>query len=84
MPKKASDLESNVKAKLGKRIAQLRERVKQGNGRKLSQETLSEMSGYSSEFIGMVERGINAPSVEGCERIAKALQVELYELFIFD
>ena len=84
MPKRPSDPESNIKSKLGRRIAQLRERIKQPNGRKLSQESLSEMTGYSPEFIGMVERGINAPSVEGCERIAIALKVDLYELFVFE
>jgi transcriptional regulator with XRE-family HTH domain len=51
--------------------------------KKLTQEKLAEKSGYSVEFISLVERGINAPSVEGCQRIAKALHVSLKELFNF-
>jgi transcriptional regulator with XRE-family HTH domain len=62
---------------LGRQIATLR------RNKKLTQEKLAEKSGYSVEFISLVERGINAPSVEGCERIAKALQVSLKDLFDF-
>ena len=32
---------------------------------------------------GLVERGINAPSVSGLERIAKAMKVSLKEFFDF-
>jgi transcriptional regulator with XRE-family HTH domain len=49
----------------------------------LTQEKLAEKTGYSVEFISVVERGINAPSVEGCARIAKALRIELKDLFDF-
>jgi len=48
---------------------------------KLTQAKLAEKSGYSVEFISLVERGINAPSVEGCERIAKTLHVSVKDLF---
>ena len=50
---------------------------------KLTQEKLAEKTGYSVEFISLIERGINAPSVGGCERIAKALRVSLKDLFDF-
>ena len=40
-------------------------------------------SGYSIEFISLVERGINAPSVDGCERIAKTLHISVKDLFDF-
>jgi len=66
-----------VKEKLGKRIAGLRQKAG------LTQEKLAEKTAYSLDFISMVERGINAPSVEGCERIAKALRVKLKDLFDF-
>jgi len=62
---------------LGRQIATVR------RNEKLTQEKLAEKNGYSVEFISLVERGINAPSVEGCERIAKALQVSLKDLFDF-
>jgi transcriptional regulator with XRE-family HTH domain len=67
-----------VKTNLGKRISVLR----QAAG--LTQEKLAEKTDYSVEFISMVERGINAPSVEGCERIASALHIPLKDLFDFD
>ena len=50
----------------------------------MTQAQLAEASGYSEDFIGLVERGINAPSVNGLERIAKVLKVEVKELFNFE
>jgi transcriptional regulator with XRE-family HTH domain len=66
-----------IEKKLGLRIAELR------RAKKLTQQQLAEKSHYSVEFISLVERGINAPSVAGCELIAKALNVPLAELFVF-
>jgi len=66
-----------TKKYLGERIAGLR------RARGLSQEILAEKTGYSTEFISLVERGINAPSVDGLDRIATALGVEIKELFDF-
>lgn len=66
-----------IKQSLGKRIAALR------RASKLSQEDFAAKSGYSVEFISLVERGVNAPSVAGLEKIAKALGVEIKELFDF-
>ena len=63
---------------LGKRIAELRK------AKGLSQEALAAKSKYSTEFISLVERGINAPAVSGLERIAKALKVEVKALFEFE
>jgi len=62
---------------LGKRIAELR------RAKGLVQEQLADRAGYSTEFIGLVERGINAPSVAGLERIARALGSEIKDLFDF-
>ncbi len=67
-----------LQRKLGQRIAQLR-RV-----RKLTQEQLAEAVGFSVEFISLVERGVNAPSVAGLEKFAKVLKVEVKELFTFE
>jgi transcriptional regulator with XRE-family HTH domain len=50
---------------------------------RFSQERLAEASSYSVDFISLVERGLNTPSVEGCERIAKALRLPLKDLFDF-
>ena len=66
-----------LQKKLGRRIAELR-RV-----RKLTQEQLAEAVGCSVEFVSLVERGINAPSVAGLADFAKVLKVEVKELFTF-
>lgn len=66
-----------IKKALGKRIAALRK------GKGFSQEVLAEQAGYSVEFISLVERGINAPSVSGLAKIAKALGIQVKDLFDF-
>ena len=35
------------------------------------------------EFISLVERGVNAPSVAGLEKFARVLNVEVVDLFTF-
>jgi transcriptional regulator with XRE-family HTH domain len=67
-----------LQRKLGQRIAALRK------ARKLTQEQLAEALGCSVEFVSLVERGVNAPSVAGLEKFAKVLKVEVKELFTFD
>lgn len=67
-----------LQKKLGRRIAGLRK------AKKLTQEQLAEALGCSVEFISLVERGVNAPSVAGLEKFAKILKVEVNELFTFE
>jgi len=67
-----------LQRQLGQRIAELRRQ------RRLTQERLAEAVGCSVEFISLVERGVNAPSVAGLEKFAKALKVEVKELFTFE
>ena len=67
-----------LQKKLGQRIAEIR------RAKKLTQEQLAEAIGCSVEFISLVERGVNAPSVAGLENFANVLQVEVRELFIFN
>lgn len=67
-----------LQKKLGQRIAALRK------ARKLSQEQMAEALDCSVEFVSLVERGVNAPSVAGLEKFAKVLGVEVWELFTFD
>jgi transcriptional regulator with XRE-family HTH domain len=66
-----------LQKKLGQRIADLRRQ------RKLTQEQLAEAMGCSTEFISLVERGINAPSVAGLEKFARILKTEVRDLFAF-
>jgi transcriptional regulator with XRE-family HTH domain len=67
-----------LQRKLGQRIASLRKE------KKLTQEQLAEKVGCSVEFISLVERGVNAPSVAGLEKFARILKVEVRELFTFE
>lgn len=66
-----------LQQKLGKRIADLRRE----NG--LTQVQLARMTGYSVEFVSLVERGVNGPSIAGLEKLAMALGVNAKELFNF-
>ena len=50
----------------------------------LTQEQLAEALGCSVEFVSLVERGINAPSVAGLEKFAKVLKVAVRDLFTFE
>lgn len=63
---------------LGRRIAILRKR----SG--FTQEQFAEAVGYSVEFISLVERGVNSPTVAGIERISQVLKVEPRALFTFE
>ena len=60
--------------KLGRQIATLRKRAG------LTQEQLAEAAGYSVEFISLIERGGNSPTVAGIEPISSILGVEAKEL----
>jgi transcriptional regulator with XRE-family HTH domain len=63
--------------KLGRRIAGLRK------ARRLTQVALAKKIGCSVEFISLVERGVNAPSVAGLEKFARVLEVAISDLFTF-
>jgi len=66
-----------LQRRLGQHIADLRRK------RQLTQVRLAKAVGCSVEFISLVERGVNAPSVAGLEKFAKALKVEVVNLFTF-
>jgi transcriptional regulator with XRE-family HTH domain len=67
-----------LQKKLGQRIADLRKT------RQLTQKVLAKKAGCSVEFISLIERGVNAPSVARLEDFANALQVQVVDLFTFD
>lgn len=69
---------SNLKKLLGTRIRELRRK------RGLTQEKLAELAEISAPSISKIESGIYHPSEENIERIAKILDVEIYELYKFD
>ena len=64
-----------AKRVLGRKIALLRKQ--EG----LTQSELAEKLGVSDNFVGQIERGQNAPSLENLVRIANTLKVEVGDLF---
>jgi transcriptional regulator with XRE-family HTH domain len=48
----------------------------------LTQEKLAEMVDVSTHHIGMIELTRNFPTFDLIERIATALDIEIYELFV--
>jgi len=60
---------------LGKRIQKARKLAE------LTQEQLAEKVNVSRAYIGYIEQARNTPSIELLEKIARALKVDLKELF---
>src|SRR5207244_13509052 len=60
---------------IGDRLRAIRE------AKKLSQGDIEERSGLRRAYISRVERGHTVPSVETLEKLARALEVPLYQLF---
>ena len=68
---------SELRKEFGKRLRSLRRQAG------LTQEQLAEEAQISVDFLSLVERGINAPSFENLEKLAKALDVQVREFFEF-
>lgn len=51
---------------------------------KLSQEKLGELTGLHRTYISDIERGLRSISLNNIEKLSKALNVEIYKLFIFE
>ena len=67
----------NLKVLLGKRIREFRK------ANNLTQEQLAEKVGIGTNNISYFETGRFTPTLETMEKIAKALNKELYEFYIF-
>lgn len=65
-----------LKTILGKNIKYHRYR------KRLTQEKLAEVLNVSSNYVGRLERGQHSPSLEKIEKIANALNVKAFELFL--
>ena len=59
-------------------VAQNLRRLRQDRG--LSQEELAGQAGLNRNYVGMIEREENAPTVDTLEALAKVLKVEPEEL----
>jgi transcriptional regulator with XRE-family HTH domain len=66
---------SDLQIRLGARVRDFRVR------RGLTQEGLGERAGLSYKFIGQVERGTGNPTVDSIDQIARALGVDVSDLF---
>ena len=67
----------SLKYQLGQKIQILRKK------RRLTQEKFAELIGIDPKNVSKIENGNNYPSSETLTSIAKALDVEIYELFVF-
>ena len=69
---------SEIKKLLGKRIREIR------ISRKMTQEKLSELTDIGTSSISKIESGHFHPTDENFEKIAKALNIEPYKLYMFE
>nr|AAM03020.1 regulatory protein C.BcnI [Brevibacillus centrosporus] len=63
--------------KFGRKVRIIREQ------KGLTQEKLAEEAGLHRTYISSLERGERSISLNNIEKIARALDVEIYQLFIF-
>lgn len=66
--------------KLRRLVARNLRRLRQKSG--LSQEELADRAGLNRNYVGMIEREENSPTVDALEVIAKALNIDAAELFV--
>jgi len=64
---------------LGDIVARNLRRVRQERG--LTQEELADEVGINRNYVGMIERGENSPTVAMIERLSKALKIDPMVLF---
>ena len=65
---------SNIRSILGTRVSEARHRAG------MTQEALAEKTGYSVDFISLIERGVNAPTLDRLNDLANALGMEAWQL----
>lgn len=71
-------MRSNEKILLGKRIRHLRNRLG------LTQDIVAEQAQISAKYLSNIERGRENPTVDTLLRLAHALKVEPWEMFLLD
>lgn len=69
---------STLKKLFGERLRLLR--IQQ----QLTQEQLAEYAKLSVDFVSLIERGRSSPSFDSIEKLARALDVPIQDLFKFD
>ena len=68
----------SLKSQFAKKIKSLRK------SKNLTQVELAQLCGVSVSFISNIERGVNTPSFGVLESLAKALKVQVKDLFDFE
>ncbi|HWY79104.1 MAG TPA: helix-turn-helix transcriptional regulator [Candidatus Sulfotelmatobacter sp.] len=66
---------SRIPKNIGENIKRLRQK------RGVSQVKMAEIVGVTPTYIGFIEQGVRNPSIATVDKIARALKVELSELF---
>ena len=69
-------ISKGIRAQVGQRLKELRDSYR------ITQEQLAERAGRSYKFIGEIERGKANPSLDVIHDLAKALNIEPYELLV--
>ena len=76
--KKKRPVTTDIRIKFGKRLRELR------TGKGFSQEKLAEVASLHWTYIGGIERGERNPTLINLEKLARALDKSLPELFSCD
>ena len=76
--KKKRPVTSNIRARFGKRIFDLR------TAKGLTQEKLAEIATMHWTYLGGIERGERNPTLINIEKLARALEISLHDLFLLD
>ncbi len=71
-------MENEVLISFGKRLKFLR------ISKNLTQIGLAEISGLHPNYIGMIERGERNPSLVNLDKLAKALNLKVSDLFLIE
>ena len=69
---------ATLRKQFGTRLRQIRAQ------QQMTQERFAETLNLSVDFLSLLERGINAPSFETLEKMAKRLKMPVAEMFKFD
>ena len=77
MGKKLYKYDKILCKKFGAKVASLR------NERHIIQDELAFKIGISTSYLSAIERGISDSTISTAKRIAKALEIDLHELFIY-
>ena len=76
--KKKRPVTTNIRIRFGKHILELR------TAKGYSQEKLAELADMHWTYLGGIERGERNPTLINIEKLARALEISLHDLFIFD